>query len=769
VLVGPEFFWRGGTVITLIVFQTKTPSGFVRLNRGFIGVNPRASAAVRMVLLLLAGAPLPADTLPAGCGEVGAKSYTPPAVEVPAVVLNRGTVITVANATMAINGDTSSVAALVANPGPDGISLQEAVMATNNDPGVWNIRFAPALKGSTIVLDSGPQPGPMGLSFLAGGNVTINGDIDGDGRPDITLTTTSGSTTIYVISGGNTLNGLALQNCAMGGCVTLRSPSAAGGLGNGPQVTGKTFANTTISNLAMTNMPSQGAAISICPNCGPNITSPTGNTWDHVLITGNTITGNGSGPNHGISVQLDWGDRLQHTTIANNNISLAAQGATGVQFFIGGNLGPADTGSEIVLDTRVTDNTIAAPQGMGFSSGSVGTLYDGVQVIGNQISEVTVFGGIEFLNADVQLGSGQMEHDNVMKNLSILANTINLVGPHTVGISIEPGQNIGATNNAISNVAILGNTILNTQGTNAIAVDAGGTGATGQSLSNVLIQANTVQSFVPPGNVNSGAGQFEYAIGGAGISATGGGAVTSGAVPAKTAQNNSINGIAIANNDVDTPSVGIAVVGSGGFQALASADDNVVAGAQIFCNQVDQVPTNGVLPSSGIKGITVVAGVDDASGNQVQQVYIADNLVAGTLGGASTFSYLGSGGSGNTLTTSSVPTPAISLVAIADNERPPVAPDIGIEIEGVNLAPNQGALFGRSGQTALDGVTVTVNGRNAYVYYVSPTRVNILTTPGAISEMINVVVTNNGVSSLPFVTEAQPFSPSPERTPPPRN
>jgi hypothetical protein len=42
------------------------------------------------------------------------------------------------------------VAALVANPGPDGISLQEAVMATNSDPGTWNIQFAPALKGSTI-------------------------------------------------------------------------------------------------------------------------------------------------------------------------------------------------------------------------------------------------------------------------------------------------------------------------------------------------------------------------------------------------------------------------------------------------------------------------------------------------------------------------------------------------------------------------------------------------------------------------------------------
>src|ERR1035441_8403981 len=164
----------------------------------------RYAMAAIPFLLAIGALPAIADQLPASCGAVGAESYTPPAVTVPAVVLNRGTVITVTNATMAINGDTSSVAALVANPGPDGISLQEAVIATNNDPGAWNIQFAPALKGSMIVLDSGPNA--KGLSFLSGGNVTINGDIDGDGQPDITLTSLSGTTSIFVASGGNTIN-----------------------------------------------------------------------------------------------------------------------------------------------------------------------------------------------------------------------------------------------------------------------------------------------------------------------------------------------------------------------------------------------------------------------------------------------------------------------------------------------------------------------------------------------------------------------------------
>ena len=138
--------------------------------------------AIGTIPFLLAMAALPAaGQLPASCGAVGAKSYTPPAVTIPAVVLNRGTLITVTNATGVVNGDTSSVKALMANPGPDGISLVEAITATNNDPGTWNIQFAPALTGSTI---SGSMP------YLGGGNVTVNGDIDGDGQPDITVTST---------------------------------------------------------------------------------------------------------------------------------------------------------------------------------------------------------------------------------------------------------------------------------------------------------------------------------------------------------------------------------------------------------------------------------------------------------------------------------------------------------------------------------------------------------------------------------------------------
>lgn len=258
--------------------------------------------------------------------------------------------------------------------------------------------------------------------------------------------------------------------------------------------------------------------------------------------------------------------------------------------------------------------------------------------------------------------------------------------------------------------------------------------ATGNSLSNVLIQANTIQSLAPPGNINFGGGDPEFAIQSAGISAFGG----------FGAQGNSINGMSIANNEVSTPAVGIAITGGYGDGASAggttfSADTNVVAGAQIFCNQLDQIPTMGVMPSSGIKGINVVAGLDEASGNQVQQLLVIDNLVAGVLGGASNFSYLGSGGSGNTLSISQASTPwpqfmPAGLVSAATFQQSSLAPGSLVTLFGINL----------------NGATVQFGNIAAPVLYASSTQLN-LQVPWELQGQSTtmVTVTANSITSAP--------------------
>jgi hypothetical protein len=628
--------------------------------RGYLKM--RHAMATIAFLLAIGAPPAPADQLPASCGEVGAKSYTPPLVTIPAVVLNRGTVITVTNATMAINGDTSSVAALVANPGSDGISLQEAVMATNNDPGTWNIQFAPALKGSTIVVDSGFV---KGLTYLTGGNVTINGDIDGDGKPDITLTSVSGATTIFVLSGGNTLNGLAIQNCGI--CVEIQRPSAKYQL---PAVTGTSFSNITISNLVLSNIQNTGIAFS------PEDTAPavvTGNIWDHVLITGNTITGSASGPILGIDLEIGVaGDTLQHTIIANNNIVLPMPGAGGIAMNFGTGLGSANNQ---VLDTLIANNVISAAQaafgirlatGVGIASAN---LIDGVQVIANQIilsGSQQEGQGINVANGDgasddqyPSLRPIQYSENNIARNIGIVSNTIE--GATGFGIFAQVAC-CGNSNNAIENLSILGNTM-----TGSAQLEDGSSGTyfsrptTGNTLSNVLVQANTISSLLVPGNPNF---TLEGAVQDAGINVIAG----------WLEPGNSVNGISIANNDVNTPFIGIGIVGGTGAGAPPNAppspaDNNVVSRVQILCNQVDQLPTLGVAPSAGIKGINVTAGFETATGNQVVQVRVENNLIVGALGDASFFDNLGDGASGNVISGA-----RISVPVSCDPRTPPTLP-----------------------------------------------------------------------------------------------
>ena len=100
--------------------------------------------------------------------------------------------ITVSNATdlLSSTADTSSISALIANDGGDGISLREAITAANNTVGEDAITFdAAALTGgdnNLIRLTQGQLTATDSLSIdgVSVGGVLITGDADGD---DITV------------------------------------------------------------------------------------------------------------------------------------------------------------------------------------------------------------------------------------------------------------------------------------------------------------------------------------------------------------------------------------------------------------------------------------------------------------------------------------------------------------------------------------------------------------------------------------------------------
>jgi len=113
------------------------------------------------------------------------------------------------------------------------------------------------------------------------------------------------------------------------------------------------------------------------------------------------------------------------------------------------------------------------------------------------------------------------------------------------------------------------------------------------------------------------------------------------------------------------------------------------------------------------------------------------------------------------------PTPTLTLVANAEGGVATIAPNSWVEIKGSNLAPAGDSRIWQSPDfvmnhlpTALDGVSVTVKGVPAYVYYISPAQVNILTPPNAISGSVPVQVSVNGVVSANSMVQAQAESPS---------
>ena len=110
--------------------------------------------------------------------------------------------------------------------------------------------------------------------------------------------------------------------------------------------------------------------------------------------------------------------------------------------------------------------------------------------------------------------------------------------------------------------------------------------------------------------------------------------------------------------------------------------------------------------------------------------------------------------------------PAITLVANAEGESPAIAPNTWVEIKGLSLSQGNDArnwtnsdFLNNQLPAKLDGSSATVNGKTAYVYYISPSQINILTPPDAMSGPVAVQVTNNGQTAA-FIAQAQSISPS---------
>jgi uncharacterized protein (TIGR03437 family) len=118
-------------------------------------------------------------------------------------------------------------------------------------------------------------------------------------------------------------------------------------------------------------------------------------------------------------------------------------------------------------------------------------------------------------------------------------------------------------------------------------------------------------------------------------------------------------------------------------------------------------------------------------------------------------------------------TPAITSIDTAGG-FPTIAQNGWIEIKGSNLAPagisspdcapgycwQASDFVNNQLPTALHGVSVIVNGKPAFVYFISPTQINVLTPLDSTTGSVQVVVSNNSVQSAAFTINKNAVSPS---------
>jgi hypothetical protein len=602
------------------------------------------------------------------------------------------------------DGDTSSPANLVANPGVDGkISLREAVQALDNQPADYTVNFAAGLLGQTTTLSS-PLP------HLDAPHMTIDGDIAGNNTPGVTIAGT-GDFGFFVEATDVRINALALNGFTLGVRIS-------------PTSNGQVFQGQTFTNLNITG--SRG--IELWSNWYDN------DQWLGMQILGNTFATPAGGV--GISAQLAQGDFISNLTVARNTMSFPSGPGAGNPFGINISSGGLprsindEIGTVLVADNTITGLSVAVRFAVG-DLGANNNRMDHVTIAGNQIQMPTNYpNGVPSLGMMIQVGDSpdtqtppfNYPSGNVMNDVSVLGNTI--TGPQT-GIHVTTGFD-GAVNNQITGLTIAGNHVnsvlsINGDAMGAVLLNGGGDNGTagvralsGNSLTNATVSYNTISM---PSQRTYWADN-EPAFGG--IAVYGGG---------RGAQGNAVSGLTIDHNQIDSDPAAIAIVGGVGGQGWFAAQ-NTVAPVTITCNEISHAPT--LDPNHpGIKGISLIGGVVEATGNSVASPLLSNNDVAGVLDDQSRLTNVGPGTSANTVG----PPPVVTHVS------PAQGPSNG----GTTVTISGSDFTGGAPSCAVNNVAVSFGPNPATMSACSDTQISATSpTQGAASSPVDVVVTTAG-------------------------
>jgi uncharacterized protein (TIGR03118 family) len=199
--------------------------------------------------------------------------------------------------------------------------------------------------------------------------------------------------------------------------------------------------------------------------------------------------------------------------------------------------------------------------------------------------------------------------------------------------------------------------------------------------------------------------------------------------------------------------------------AIASANFGPFSGSLLIGNFGDGT-INAFDPATG----TSLGALADPQGNPIQipglWALIPGN---GGTGGDPNALYFSAGGAsqnhGLLGSLQAAPVFTASAIGNAADTQASIAPNTYISIFGANLSPvtrnwTTTDFAGTSLPKSLSGVSVTVDGKPAYVYYVSPKQIDVLTPVDTATGPVNVIVTSNGLTSATVSATMQAVSPA---------
>ena len=341
----------------------------------------------------------------------------------------------VTNALDVVNGDTSSIANLIADDGDDGIALREAIEAANNDAGPDDVKFDASLNGMTIPLDGTEIEITEALNIdaisLAAG-VTV--DAQGNSRIfNITaatgnftlagLTLTGGKTTADSEAGGavlsQTADNLTLNRSTVTSNHTEGNNANGGGVATGGAVT---LTNSTISGNHTEGSDAEGGGVF---------------AGGAVTLTNSTVSGNHTEGDYsrGGGIYVSGSAIITQSTISGNSTSGFMSDGGGIAF-------TSFFGQLIINNSTIADNDVTSDGSTGGGvwsqiipiegiSALVAGNNEDVQITNTIIATNTALGG----NPDMKLFP-----DSLAVYYSLIGDTSGLTVGQSDAIDSGPGN-----------------------------------------------------------------------------------------------------------------------------------------------------------------------------------------------------------------------------------------------------------------------------------------------------------------------------------------